>query len=656
MSEFGTYLLGFSFIVNLYVIIANILGLRKVGAARESLLQSGRHASIGVFFLVSIASLELLWFFATDNFGLTYISRYSSRDLPFLYKLSAFWGGQEGSLLLWAWLISLFSMIFLVRYQRRYPDFMPYFQSMLSFNNILFLGLLITLCDPFVANSVVPANGQGLNPLLQNFYMIIHPPALYFGYVGFTVPFSLALAQLISGKVERDWLDLMRQWSAISWFFLGVGILLGAKWAYVELGWGGYWGWDPVENASLMPWITATAYLHSVIIEKRRNMAKIWDLALVVITYCLCIFGTFITRSGIISSVHAFAESNVGPAFLSFIAIFVLATIVLIVVRYDRLKSQDITSYFSKEAVFIGNNVLLLMITLLILVLTMFPLISQKIMGQKITFGPEVFNETLMPVAVILILLTGICPLIAWQRATARNFRNNLLFPLILALVCLAILIGAGIRHWFTLTVTTLALFTITGIFMEFVRGLMLHRQKFSQSLPGSLFGLILRSKSQYGGYIVHVGIMLMLAGISGGMYNIEKDLSLKEGQTSNFEQYQVNFSKTETSRHTNYTAYTAELTLKNRTGQIVNTLHPEKRIYDTRPNEPANEVAIHTMPQHDVYVVFAGMEEDRALFRCYLKPLIQFIWIGSYLMGIGALIIMLPAGWGRKQESPSLG
>ncbi|RME55741.1 MAG: heme lyase CcmF/NrfE family subunit, partial [Deltaproteobacteria bacterium] len=399
MATFGNYALIAALVVNLYCAVAFVTGFLL---RRPRLVESAQGGMRAIFLLVTAASAALVYALMTHDFRIEYVAAYSSRDMPAPYLFAAWWGGQNGSMLFWAWILGLYALI-VSFYRRRHPELIPYVLMVLNFNLTLFLGLMASANNPFRLLPFVPNDGNGLNPLLQNPTMVIHPPMLYLGYVGFVVPFAFCMAALLSGRLGDEWIKATRRWTILSWFFLGVGMLLGGRWAYVELGWGGYWAWDPVENASFMPWLTGTAFLHSVMIQEKRRMLKIWNVVLIVLTFALCIFGTFLTRSGVVSSVHAFARTHIGPYFLFFIAISVLFAFSLLFWRRKALRSEaQLDSILSRESAFLLNNLVLLGACFAVFWGTIFPVISEAVRGVKITVGPPFFNKVNIPIGLFL--------------------------------------------------------------------------------------------------------------------------------------------------------------------------------------------------------------------------------------------------------------
>ncbi|MFQ5886103.1 MAG: heme lyase CcmF/NrfE family subunit, partial [Anaerolineae bacterium] len=502
MTDIGHVALLLALAISAYAALAFFLGAKR---GYPELVASAVNGVFAVCGLVTLATAALLYALLTRDFQVEYVASYTSRDLPLFYTASALWAGQKGSLLLWGWLLSVFAVVVLLQNRDgRNRELLPYISMVLMIAELFFLILMTFTSDPFHRLPFLPADGQGLNPLLQNPGMVFHPPTLYLGYVGFTVPFAFAIAALITGRLGYAWIRSTRRWVLFSWRFLGIGNLLGAQWAYVELGWGGYWAWDPVENAGLMPWLMGTAYLHSVMIQERRGMLKVWNLILIIVTFLLCIFGTFITRSGIISSVHAFGVSKLGPYFLGFMGVTLIAALWLLFERLGELRGEnELDSLISRESSFLLNNLILVGATFAIFWGTIFPMISEAVTGNKITVAAPFFNQINGPVFLVLILLIGICPLIGWRRASPENLARNLLWPLTAALVFAAILLFLGVRQSYALLSFSVCGFVAATIFLEFFRGVRARHRMRGENPLRALISLVGKNKRRYGGYIV---------------------------------------------------------------------------------------------------------------------------------------------------------
>lgn len=652
MATFGNLSLALAFSFCLYSVFTLLWGARS---DKKDVVASGLNSLYAVFFFVTCAAAALLVLLIRSDFSIEYVANYTNRNLPVFYKLAAFWGGQKGSLLLWTWLLAIFSVI-IARKSRNYRgDLFTYALGIIAVTTLFFLLLNKFIANPFdtlaavpgdnqAPTPFVPKDGRGLNPLLQHPEMVIHPPVLFIGFVGFVVPFAFAMAAMITRELGNEWLKITRRWSLASWFFLGTGILLGANWAYVELGWGGYWAWDPVENASLMPWLTGTAFLHSVIVQERRNMLKVWNVTLVSLTYLLCIFGTFLTRSGIVSSVHAFAKSAIGYYFLVFIAIMAVLVLYLILTRLKYLKGEnELDSLISRESSFLFNNLVFLAACCAILWGTLYPVFSEALGGEKITIGPPFFNKINIPIGLFLLFLTGVAPLLAWRRTSAKSIQNNFLLPLTMAVIAAIILIVNGVRSPYPLLSFSLTVFVLLTIAMEFYRGTRARIKNKQEHFLEAFVNLILNNKRRYGGYIVHLGVVMMFVGFTGSAFNTERNIELSVGEQTTIKDYTLVFRNIEEGEDPNYVYLQLTLdVLKN--GKQIDTLRPERRYYYAS-EQTTSEIAIKSSLLEDFYVVFAGIdsEESPAAIQIYVNPLVAWIWIGGFTLAIGTLMTVLP-------------
>ena len=634
--------------MTIYSVLSSILGIRS---QKEEVIVSSENAALAAFGFLSLACAVMLYALATNDFRLEYVARYTNQSLPMVYTLAAFYAGQEGSLLLWAWILSFYSVLVIFQNGNKNRDILPHVLSVLMVITVFFLALMVFVTDPFKTLSPAPPDGRGLNPLLQNPGMIFHPPTLFLGYVGFSVPFAFALAALITNKLGNTWIRTTRRWAIVSWFFLTVGNLLGAQWAYVELGWGGYWAWDPVENASFMPWLTATAYLHSVMVQEKRGMLKVWNMVLILSTFLLTIFGTFITRSGIIESVHAFGQSSLGWFFLGFLIIGCAASFILIMYRLNGLKSKNqLDSFFSRESSFLCNNLLIVGIAFSVLWGTIFPVISQALGGVKATVGPPFFNTVVIPIALVLLLLIGICPLIGWRKASAGKFLRKVFFPLVLSAAVGGSLYIGGIQQSYVLLTLTLCSFVLTIIAMEFINGTKTRHSITGEGYLKAFWNLVTRGKRRYGGYVIHIGIVFAFMAISGNVFNAEVQVSLKQGETFDFKGYTLRYDGLSSLASAHKHTVAAKVTLFN-AGDEVSVLTPEKSLYKGQ-NQPTTDVAIHTTFKEDLYLILAGWDKDRASFKVLRNPLVIWLWIGGGVMALGTLVVMLPDGRKRRKTS----
>ncbi|MBC7924204.1 MAG: heme lyase CcmF/NrfE family subunit, partial [Bryobacteraceae bacterium] len=498
-------------------------------------------------------------------------------------------------------------------------------------------------------------DGQGLNPLLQDWTMVIHPPILYLGYVGFAVPFAFAMASLITRRKDDDWIHTTRRWSLVTWFFQGTGILLGAGWAYAVLGWGGYWGWDPVENASLLPWLTSTAFLHSVMMQEKKGMMKIWNMVLVAATFWLCIFGTTLTRTGLVSSVHAFAQSSIGHYFFTFLFIGIGGTIYLILDRLDYLKTEArLESVLSRESSFMFNNLILVASCFSVLWGTLFPVISEAVTGEKVSVDAPFFNKVNIPIGLFLLFLTGVGPLIAWRRSSLDSLRRAFLWPVAGSIVLIGALYASGVHHIFALLSFSLCLFVTLTIGSEFIKGATAIRARTGRNLMASAVELTHRNTRRYGGYIVHMAIVVMFIGFTGKAFDKDTTVTVATGDSFRLGGYEMKLREVQSGENSNYAWSHAKIDVS-QNGKMVRTLEPERRAYKAS-RQPTSEVAIWRRLNEDVYLNFAGIDGDKSVIQAYVFPLVSWIWVGFWVLAIGTVICMIPSKQKdlRKQPEPS--
>lgn len=636
MISVANQLLLFSFIMAGYASWAAFMGERW---HRENMITSARRSVVVLFILASLLIVMLVYAFVTRDFSLRYVASYSSRTLPLAYTISALWAGQAGSLLLWAWLLSLFSVIVIWQNREKNRELLPNTLGVLSITTFFFFGLMVFATSPFELLPNPVTDGNGLNPMLQNFGMILHPPTLFLGYVGFTVPFAFAVAALLKNSLDAQWILTTRRWTLFSWLFLTLGNLFGAKWAYVELGWGGYWAWDPVENASFMPWLTGTAFLHSVMIQEKRGMLKVWNLVLIILTFGLTILGTFITRSGIISSVHSFGVSNLGPLFLLFLAITLVFSFSLLWYRRSELRSENrLDGLLSRESSFLFNNLILLGMAFAVFWGTIFPIISEAVRGVKVTVGPPYYNQVNIPIGLALLALTGICPLIAWRKASRRNLRRSFLIPLFWGLLTTVVLLVMGLRSLYPIMSFSLVVFVLVTIILEFYRGGITRARIARVNLIRGLWEVTMRNKRRYGGYIVHLGIIFIFVGITGSsVFQKEKVAILHPGESIKIADYTLRYKGLidQSTHHAQIVA--AELEVE-RDGKILPTMFPSKQIYAN--HEPVSEVDIRQTMREDLYLILSRWDEQHnATLKVLVIPLVAWIWAGGIVMIIGTLI-----------------
>ncbi len=650
MGTLGSYLL----IVALFVCVYSLIAIAKgVRTKSPKWMKSGQNAVLAVGGLVSLAVAILIYSFVVNDFHIQYVAEHSARSLSLGYRLTAFWAGQEGSLLLWEWLLALFAVILIIQNRRKNKELMPYVSATMMAISLFFLVLLIFVSKPFHLLSFLPSDGMGLNPLLQNPGMILHPPATFLGYVGFSVPFAFAIAALLTRKLGNIWIISTRKWVLFSWLCLSIGNLLGAQWAYMELGWGGYWAWDPVENASFIPWLTATAYLHSVMIQERRGMLKVWNMVLIILTFTLTIFGTFLVRSGILSSVHSFAVSPVlGALFLAFIGLILIFSFGLLLNRKSLLKGEnELDSLLSRESTFLFNNLILVGAAFAIFWGTIFPLISEAVRGIKITVGPPFYNQIMIPIGLALLLLTAVCPLISWRKASGKNLRKNFLYPLIVSIIG-----GVAMFHWiiphpYAFISFFLAIFVTSTIIIEFIRGVRARKEMTKEGYLKSLFGLIARNKRRYGGYIIHIGIVCLFVGITGSSaFKVEKVETLRKGESFTIKDYRLELVSVD-SYPTESKHITSATLAVYKGGRQIGTLRPEKNFYP-KGEQTVTEVALRSTLKEDLYVILTQYSQDgSATFKGIINPLIMWMWLGGVVLVMGTILAM----WPGKREKMQL-
>jgi cytochrome c-type biogenesis protein CcmF len=661
MPAFGSFALLVALALSAYNLLAGGIALRQLATGSrgaispERLAETARRAGIASFFAVSCAAFALVWAAFTNDFQVAYILDHSNRALPWPYKFAALWSGQEGSLLLWAWLLSGYGLVLRLRHKVD-VKLTAYASTILAGIQVFFILLVNFAATPFsLVQGAVPPDGNGLNPLLQYPEMVIHPPMLYLGYVGFSVPFAFALGALMMRYPGEKWIHITRRWTMVTWLFLTVGIFLGMHWAYNVLGWGGYWGWDPVENASLMPWLTGTAFLHSVMMQEKRGMMKSWNVWLIFSTFLLSILGTLLTRSGLVSSVHAFAQSSIGTWFWVFLVIVLAVCVFTYILNRDHLKTEHkLESLVSRESSFAFNNLVLLLACFTILWGTLFPILSEFVQGNKVTVGAPFYNRVAVPVGVFLLFLTGIGPLLAWRSTSMRSVRKNFVAPGIAALIVAIGVIPLGVHPWTIFTsdhqgqfyawVTfSLAAFVATAIFAEFFRGARVIQKHTSQNLLSSVVQLTRRNTRRYGGYIVHFGVVLIFIGFSGQAFNRSIEETMNYKQTMNIGPYQIECMDYSQDTNPNYDTTYAILNVF-RDGHKVTTLNPAIRFFQAS-QQPSTIVANHSTLLWDLYVVYAGTDPTTGepVIKAFLNPLVAWIWIGLIVTIFGTGVALIP-------------
>ena len=630
-------------------IIFNVLYLRS-GDGR--LFLSGQRAALAVSLLSIFATIILTQLLMTSNFDVDYVAHYTSQETPLIYKFTALWAGQSGSLLFWLFILSLYAIIAILQNQRSQLKLMPWVMIVLVTVQLFFLILVNFITNPFAPTETdfVIANGLGLNPLLQNATMAIHPPMLYLGFVGFTVPFAFSIAAMAQRDMNALWMRTVRQWLLFVWLMLSIGVMLGGWWAYQELGWGGYWAWDPVENASFMPWLAGTALLHSVMIQEKKDMLKVWNMVLIIITFTLCIFGTFLTRSGIMSSVHSFTASSLGPIFLGFVFFILVVSFGLMSQRMQLLRSKKrIESFSSRESGFLFNNVVFIVMCFAVLWGTLFPVISEAVRGTKITVGAPFFNQINIPIGLVLLCLTGIGPLLVWRKTSKQSFIRNFTTPVIAGLVMALVLYIINIRGYVLISFS-LSVFVLTTISLEFARGIRSRITVHKENPLTAFWRLLRKNRSRYGGYIVHVGIVFMFIGFTGHAFDIEKEFGLKKDETNHLSGYTFVLQNIREEERPNHYAWIADLHVSDASGKEIVMLHPEKRIYfhrnpDPERRQPHSELDIYSTMKQDIYSIFnsVDLENGVAYLKIMINPLVNWVWFGGFIFVLGTLVALWP-------------
>jgi len=668
MAQIGSFALLLALALSAYSLLAGLLALLRPGTGSERLGETARRAGIAAFAVVLLAAVVLVIAAFQDDFSIAYIFHHSNRDLPAPYKFATLWSGQEGSLLFWSLLLSTYGLVLRLRHKTDSRLF-AHASVIIAAVQVFFLLLLNFAAHPFaIMQGSLPEDGNGLNPLLQYPEMVIHPPMLYLGYVGFTVPFAFALGALIMRYPGEKWIHITRRWTMVTWGLLTCGIFLGAHWAYSVLGWGGYWGWDPVENASFLPWLTGTAFLHSVMMQEKRGMLKVWNMWLIFATFMLSIFGTFLTRSGVVSSVHAFAQSSIGTWFVVFLSIILVVCGVFYVMNHEHLRSEHrLESLVSRESSFLFNNLLFVVACFAVLWGTLFPILSDWVQGHKITVGPPFFNRVMIPVALLVLLLTAVGPLLCWGKTSVDSLKRNFLWPTVGALAIAAFLIATpvswgspfGMRPWhdisylYSLMAITLSALVAFTVISEFIRGGHVISRHTGQNLFASMVHLAHRNTRRYGGYIVHFGVIVIIIGFAGAAFNQDKEKEMGFGDKMMIGPYTLVCRSYTQEDKPNYGSEWAIIDAFKGDRQI-DTLYPERRFFkasqqmNTRPT-------IHSALNEDLYLVYEGQNEDtgRPIIKAHLNPLVMWIWMGVWIMIAGTVIALIPNAAAVRVPAP---
>ncbi|MGH9770148.1 MAG: heme lyase CcmF/NrfE family subunit [Candidatus Acidiferrales bacterium] len=651
MNQFGSVALIAAVAFAVYAVVAGVAGgkLRSLKITR-----SAERATFGFFVMITLSVIALEILLQTNNFHNAYVATHSNRNLAFYYKFAVLWSGQEGSLLFWTWLLSIYTglVVFLNRNKNR--QLMPYVIAFAMGIGVFFAGITFFVANPFrelslsSAGGLVPftaPDGNGLNPTLQYPSMLIHPIMLYLGYVGMAIPFAWGMAALATKQLGDNWIRVTRRWTMVPWMFLGAGLILGGHWAYNVLGWGGYWAWDPVENAALLPWLAGTAFLHSVMVQEKRGMLKVWNMVLVILTFVLAIFGDFLTRSGIIDSVHAFVQSNIGPYFVVFIGIILAVSLTLLFTRLDFLKSENrLDSVVSRESGFLFNNWILLALVFAVFWGTIFPIISKAVEHQTVTVGPPFFNKVAIPMGLLLLFLTGVGPLLAWRKTSFESLRRNFTVPVAVAVVVGVILFAAGLRNLFSWMSLFLSTFVAVSIIGEFYKGARTRQKGTGEAFPRALYNLSARNTRRYGGYIVHLGIVLIFVGLAGLVFQTHTKTLMQDGDIVRSGDFLLRVDSLSGGQTPNYSYQDAVLTVL-KDGKAFTTVAPQRRFYKAS-QQPVSHVAIRRSLVEDLYVVLSGQDPatGKAVIEVFVNPLVIWVWIGGIVMVLGTLLALIPS------------
>ncbi len=646
MQNIGALSVLIAFCLAVFAVFAAVLGKYR---RRPFLVVSAERAVYAIWLLLTLAAGILVTSLLNGDYRMAYVAAHSNRAMSPIYKFTAWWGGQEGSLLFWSWILSSYSAVVVYTNRRKFRDMMPIVVAILMTVLAFFVGMITFVASPFkvlmAGGGIIQApDGNGLSPLLQWWTMAIHPPMLYLGYVGFTVPFAFAMASLITKQPGEGWIHTTRRWAIVTWLFQSTGVSLGMYWAYTVLGWGGYWVWDPVENASLMPWITATAFLHSVMMQEKKGMMKVWNMVLVSATFLLSILGTTLTRTGLVASVHAFAQSPVKPYFTTFILTATALTAIAIIRNLPYLRSEvKLESVVSRESSFLFNNLILLASCFAVLWGTLFPVLMEAITGEKETIDAPYYNRVNVPIALFLLLLTGVGPLIAWRKSSLSSLRRSFMFPVSVGAAVMIALFAAGIHQVAPLLSFGLSAFVMATILSEFWKGSRAIHLKEHLPIPRAAFELTWRNTRRYGGYLVHMGIVIMFIGFTGRAFDLHETRSIGLNQDVRFGHYNLKLVSVNNGENDNYEFSHAIMDVS-KDGQVIDQLEPEIRLYKSS-QEQSSLVGIRRRLNEDLYVNFSGISPDntKAIFQMYVFPLVSWIWIGYFVVLAGTIICLIP-------------
>jgi cytochrome c-type biogenesis protein CcmF len=650
-STLGYFAVGGSLLLSL---IGAVVAFVAVKTEDPRMATFARRAAYAVFALATLAIGTMVYALVAHDFSVSYVAQVGSRSTPLFYTIISLWSSLDGSILFWGWIIAGYTAAVVYVYRARYKELMPAVTGTMLVVSAFFWLLLAWPANPFVAVWPVPADGPGPNPLLQNHpFMGLHPPLLYLGYVGLAVPFSFGIAALITGNVSGEWIRAVRRWVMAPWIFLTAGIVAGAWWSYEVLGWGGYWAWDPVENASFLPWLTATAFLHSIMVQERRQTLKTWNILLVIATFVLTMFGTFLTRSGILESVHAFSEGLIGPFFLGFIAFVMIVSLGLLVWRGDELKSEPaLDSLASRETAFLLNNLLFVAFTFTVLLGTMYPIIAEAARGVKVSVGAPYFNQMSVPIAMALIFLLGVGPALPWRRGSPELLKKKFLWPTVAAFLAGVIFFIVGVRQLMTLFTMMLAVFAIGLIVGEFWRPVQARRQAHGESAAAALATVLNKSRRRYGGYTVHVGVIVMAVGIAlSSSYRAETEATMNPGQVISFEGYNLRLDSLYAGREEHRDFVEAAFSV-GKGGSLSTEMRPRLNYYPMS-TQPIGTPAVRTRPNEDFYLSLMAYAQagTSATVSIIVNPMVVWIWIGGMICVVGALFAMSSLGFGAERS-----
>ena len=663
IANLGLGILVITFGLALYGIGAAVFGVVK---RKAKWVESARLAMLLTFPLITLAALTIIILLTSGQYQYAYVYNVTSNSMPLYLKITALWGGQAGSLLFWSWLMSAFASAVMLRRWERDSEFLPWVIVVSLFTLAFFLLLTIFYENPFErfwftaigeqitavfppagATPLIPADGNGLNPLLRHPGMIIHPPMLYLGFVSFVIPYAFAIAALITGRTDDRWTRTTRRWTLVAWLFLSLGLVLGSRWAYDVLGWGGYWAWDPVENAALMPWLSGTAFLHSVMIQEKRGLFKRWNMVLIILTYSLVIFGTFLTRSGVLSSVHAFSQSAIGPLFFIFIGVTFIISLGLLLHRWNALKAEgELKSFFSRESLFLYNNLLFMAILAVVFIGTVFPLVSELFTGQKVTFGPPWYESIVGPLFALLLLLMGVAPLSAWGFSTAKTMGRSIWKPALVSLLAVVAALVAGVRSAWALAAFWLVGLVASVTIYDYLRAGLARRKATGEGLGLALWKLPARNRRRYGGYIIHLGVVLMALGIIGiEFFQTETQGTIQIGEAINLNDYTVTFKDLAVFDTPDGRNVARAVMSVSKNGQELGELYPRRDFYYDA-QQPMTIPGVRSTMESDLYIILVdwqAISTAGATFKVFHNPLVNWLWLGSFVLILGTLVAAWP-------------